>query len=184
MAELKWWEKPIRMARHEWMADLARVTELDLDELARQHAEEWHVNCEWIIGTPGIAPGLGWMTTFNSDKFEKYPELGDFDMLREYIPYAKKYGIHPLSYLNMHWYSFEFGERHPDWLQIMADGGVRPGESAIRVRNYAMRQLGVARVGVRPGAGGNEDRPRRGIPRRPGRLSRLLLLSGVSGEVQ
>ncbi len=122
MAELKWWEKPIRMARHEWMADLARVTELDLDELARQHAEEWHVNCEWIIGTPGIAPGLGWMTTFNSDKFEKYPELGDFDMLREYIPYAKKYGIHPLSYLNMHWYSFEFGERHPDWLQIMADG--------------------------------------------------------------
>ena len=122
MKTLKWWEKPIRMGRHEWMADLARVREMDLDELARSHAQDWHINCEWIIGTPGIAPGLGWMTTFDSDKFEKYPELGDFDMLREYIPHARKHGIHPLSYLNMHWYSFEFGEKHPDWVQIMADG--------------------------------------------------------------
>ena len=121
MAELKWWEKPIRMGRHEWMADLARVKDMDLDQLAREHAQEWHINCEWIIGTPGIAPGLGWMTTFNSDKFEKYPALGDFDVLREYIPHARKYGIHPLSYLNMHWYSYEFGEAHSDWLQTMAD---------------------------------------------------------------
>ncbi len=121
MADLKWWEKPIRMGRHEWMADLARIKDTDLDQLARDKAEQWHINCEWIIGTPGIAPGLGWMTTFNTDRFEKYSALGDFDMLREYIPYARKHGIHPLSYLNMHWYSYEFGEEHPDWVQIMAD---------------------------------------------------------------
>jgi hypothetical protein len=49
MAELKWWERPVRMGRHEWMADLARVRDMDLDELARQHAEEWQINCEWML---------------------------------------------------------------------------------------------------------------------------------------
>lgn len=122
MSELKWWEKPIRMGRHEWMADLARIKDRDLDEMAREKAEVWNINCEWVIGAPGIAPGMGWTTTFNTEKFTKYPDLGDFDMLREYVPYAKAHGIHPLSYLNMHWYSYEFGKQHPDWLQIMADG--------------------------------------------------------------
>lgn len=122
MSELKWWQKPIRMARHEWMAELHRIKDLDLDEIAREHAEDWNINCEWIIGTPGIAPGTAWLTTFNSDKFEKWPELGDFDLLREYIPYCRARGIHPLAYLNMHWYSYDFGEKHPDWLQLMSDG--------------------------------------------------------------
>lgn len=27
-----------------------------------------------------------------------------------------------LAYLNMHWYSYDFGTKHPEWEQRMADG--------------------------------------------------------------
>lgn len=119
---LKWQEKPIRMMRLDYLDALSRIMNADLDQLAKWKKEEWNVNCEWIIGTPGIAPGLGYLTTFNSPKFEKYPALGDFDLIREYLPYARKYGIKVLAYLNMHWYSYEFGKKHRDWEQRLKDG--------------------------------------------------------------
>ena len=90
--------------------------------LRREKKERWHVNCEWIIGTPGVAPGTGHLTTFAAEGFERYPGFEDFDLLREYLPHAKKYGIKLLVYLNMHWYSYEFAERHPDWEQRTSSG--------------------------------------------------------------
>lgn len=120
--DLEWWEKPVRMMRLDYGADLQRVMETDLDELARWKKEDWNVNCEWVIGTPGIAPGLGHLTTFNTPKFEKYPSLGDFDLIRKYLPHAHKHGLKVLAYLNMHWYSYEFGNSHPEWEQRTADG--------------------------------------------------------------
>lgn len=119
---MEWWRKPVRMMRLDYLDALKRMAESDMDKLARWKKEEWHINCEWVIGTPGIAPGLGYLTTFNTPKFEKYPALGDFDLIREYLPYAKKYGIRVLAYLNMHWYSYEFGRRHADWEQRVEDG--------------------------------------------------------------
>lgn len=120
--EMKWWERPVRMMRLDYGPELHRMREADLDILARSKKEEWHVNCEWIIGTPGIAPGLGYQVTFNTPFFEKYPGLEDWDLLRSYLPFARKYGIKVLAYLNMHWYSYDFGTRHPEWQQRMADG--------------------------------------------------------------
>lgn len=102
--------------------DLSRIKNTDLDALARSRRNEWHINCEWIVGTPGMAPGLGYQTTFNSPKFEKYPPLGDFDFVREYLPFAKKYGINLIAYLNMHWFAYDFADAHPDWEQKTADG--------------------------------------------------------------
>lgn len=110
------------MMRLDYGPDIQRMKADNLEMLARSKAEDWHINCEWVIGTPGIAPGLGHMTTFNTPYFEKYPALGDWDLIREYLPHARKYGIYVLAYLNMHWYSFEFGNQHADWLQRVGDG--------------------------------------------------------------
>ena len=119
---MKWHEKPVRMMRLDYIDQLARMKDADLDALARSKKEDWHVNCEWVIGTPGIAPGLGHLTTFDTPKFEKYAPLGDFDLVREYLPYARKYGIHVLAYLNMHWFSYEFAEQRSEWEQLLSDG--------------------------------------------------------------
>jgi len=110
------------MMRLDYLDALSRMAESDMDKLARWKKEEWNINCEWVIGTPGTAPGLGYLTTFNTPKFEKYPALGEFDLIREYLPHARKYGIRVLAYLNMHWYSYEFGEKHRDWEQRVEDG--------------------------------------------------------------
>lgn len=122
MSDLKWWQRPVRMMRRDYMTDLQRMRDADLDELARGMREDWHINCEWVIATPGVAPGLGWQTTFNTDKFHKYEALGDWDLIREYLPFARKYGLHLLGYLNMHWYSYDFAAAHPGWEQVDAQG--------------------------------------------------------------
>lgn len=119
---MKWHERPVRMMRLDYLDQLARMKDADLDALARSKREEWHVNCEWVIGTPGIAPGLGYLTTFDTPKFQKYPALGDFDLIREYLPHARKYGINVLAYLNMHWFAYDFADRNPGWEQLTADG--------------------------------------------------------------
>ena len=121
-AELKWHERPVRMMRLDYMDALDRMKDADLDALARSKRDDWNINCEWIVGTPGIAPGLGYYTTFDTPKFEKYPALGDFDMLRDYLPHARRYGIHVVAYLNMHWFAYDFADAHPGWEQITADG--------------------------------------------------------------
>ena len=108
--------------RLDYIDRLADMRDADLDALARSKAEEWHINCEWVIGTPGIAPGLGHFVTFDTPKFEKYPALGDFDLIRAYLPHARKYGIRALAYINAHWFSYDFADVHPGWEQLLADG--------------------------------------------------------------
>lgn len=120
--DLKWHQRPVRMMRFEYLDALSRMKDADLDALARSKRDDWRINCEWIVATPGIAPGLGHLTTFNAPGFGKYPSLGDFDLLREYLPYARKYGISVIAYLNMHWFAYDFAEQHPGWEQLMSDG--------------------------------------------------------------
>ena len=119
---MKWWERPVRMMRLDWGHEPQRIQASDLDTLARSKKEEWHINCEWVIGTPGIAPGLGYQTTFNTPLFEKYPALGEWDAIRSYLPHARKYGIHVLAYLNMHWYDYRFGDKKTSWQQRTQEG--------------------------------------------------------------
>jgi len=119
---VKWYEKPVRMMRWDYIGEYEKVKEMDLDAWAREKRERWHVNCEWIVGVPPAAPGTGNLTTFSAEGFERYPGFGDFDSLREYLPYARKYGIKLLVYLNMHWYSYDFAAKHPDWEQRIATG--------------------------------------------------------------
>ncbi|MDD3927593.1 MAG: beta-galactosidase trimerization domain-containing protein [bacterium] len=117
----KWWEKPVRMLRVDYAPDFAAVREEDLDALAGSRREEWQINCEWIVGTPGFAGG-GYRTTFKAEGYEICPGFENFDYLRSYTPYAHKHGISVIAYLNMHWYTYEFAEKHPGWEQITGAG--------------------------------------------------------------
>lgn len=118
----QWWDRPLRMMRWDYMDDFSKIRYEDLENLARLKREKLHINCEWIVGTPGVSPGLGYLTTFQAEGFERYPGFEGFDSLRSYTPYAHKYGIKVLVYLNMHWFSYEFAERHGNWEQITSSG--------------------------------------------------------------
>ncbi|MFA6111234.1 MAG: beta-galactosidase trimerization domain-containing protein [Candidatus Latescibacterota bacterium] len=89
---------------------------------ARMIGRELHVNLEWVIGTPGLAPGLGYLTNFQSDRCEVNPALGNGDPLRTYVPLARAEGIAVFAYTNMHWFATAFADRHPGWEQVLADG--------------------------------------------------------------
>jgi len=118
----KWWLRPVRMIRRDYLTDFSAFIGSDLDALARETKERWHANCEWVIAAPGCAPGMGQYTLFNSEEFEKLPGVGDFDLLREYLPHARRHGVRLVPYLNMHWYSYEFAVLHPGWEQLLEDG--------------------------------------------------------------
>ncbi|OIN98332.1 hypothetical protein AUJ66_01155 [Candidatus Desantisbacteria bacterium CG1_02_38_46] len=122
MSEKKWWEKPVRMLRHDFISGYDELTRRDLEKLAREKKEKWHINCEWMVGSLGASPGRGFQTTFEAKGFERVPGFEKFDLLRKYLPYAHKYGIHLLSYLNLHWFSYEFAKKHPGWEQITSSG--------------------------------------------------------------
>lgn len=119
---LQWWNRPLRMMRWDYMDDFSKIKYENLENLARMKKEKLHINCEWIVGTPGVSPGLGYLTTFQAEGFERYRGFEDFDSLRNYLPYAHKYGIKLLVYLNMHWFSYEFAKQHPGWEQITSTG--------------------------------------------------------------
>ena len=117
-----WWDRPVRMFRRDYIFDFSPFLKSDLNKTARETRKLWKANCEWIMATPGCAPGTGYLTTFNSDKFEKLPVLGSRDLLREYVPVAKKHNLYVIAYINMHWYSYEFAEKNPGWEQLCEDG--------------------------------------------------------------
>ena len=125
---LKWWQRPVRMMRRDFLGDFSYYMNNDLEEMAREAKEKWHINCEWIMATPGCAPGTAHLVTFNSDKFEKVPGLGEFDIIRSYLPHAKKHGIHLVPYINQHWYSYEFAKNNPDYTQQLLENGTAYGE--------------------------------------------------------
>jgi hypothetical protein len=121
-SDVDWWRRPVRMMRWDYGNDFAPLAAADMDELARQKRELWQVNCEWIMVNPGCAPGMAQYTLFNSDRFEKMPGLGQRDLVREYLPHARRHGIHVLAYVNLHFYSHAFADAHPDWEQVLEDG--------------------------------------------------------------
>ncbi len=125
--ELKWWQRPVRMMRRDFLGDFSYYQNNDLEEMARIAKEQWHINCEWIMATPGCAPGQAHLTTFNSDKFAKIAGLGNFDIIREYLPHARKYGIHLVPYINQHWYSYEFAKEHPEFAEQELEDGTAYG---------------------------------------------------------
>ncbi|MDD3926498.1 MAG: beta-galactosidase trimerization domain-containing protein [bacterium] len=44
------------------------------------------------------------------------------DLLGEYIPMAREAGIRVIVYFNVHWYTRDFGQQHPNWVQLRENG--------------------------------------------------------------
>ncbi len=112
---------PLRMIRIDYVPDFSIVESLEPEHVFKSLKEEWNINCVWLVGTLGF-DGLGHKTTFDANGYEKYEKLGKFDYLRTYVPFAKKYGIIVIAYMNMHWYRYEFAEKHSEWEQVTSDG--------------------------------------------------------------
>lgn len=117
-----WKERPIRMVRFDLLGQMLAADPQALERHARLVREELHANFEWVMGTPGAAPGLAYLANFQTPKLEVNPAIGDTDPIRTYVPIARKAGITLFAYLNMHWYSYTFADQHPDWEQRLADG--------------------------------------------------------------
>lgn len=118
----KWWQHPVRMMRRDYLGLFEKLAQSDLNELAHETQALWHCNAEWLMGTLGCAPGLGHVTTFDAPGFEKLARLGNRDLLREYLPLARKHGFKLITYLNLHWFSVAWAKEHPSWEQTVASG--------------------------------------------------------------
>jgi len=110
------------MLRVDYPSGWKKLKNLDFEKLVKIKKQFYHADIEWVLGSFGTYPGQGYLVSFNSSYFEKYPGLGDFDFIRSYLPYARKYGLKVISYLNLHWFSYKFAEKHSDWQQINYEG--------------------------------------------------------------
>lgn len=113
--------KHVRMINVNYTMDWGRVKELDFERVAKLKRERYHANMEWVMGAT-YCEGRGDLVSFDTPHFEKMPILGDLDLVREYTPIAEKYGIDVISYVNLHWYPYEFAEKNPGWEQVLKDG--------------------------------------------------------------
>ena len=110
-----------------WQDEPLRIVDVvtSFDELKRHSPAEWAemkaaqgYNVEHLE-VMNLFKGLddrGWY--FRS----KLASRENADFLRAYLPEAKKRGIRVMIYFNVHWYTREFGDQHPDWLQIREGG--------------------------------------------------------------
>lgn len=129
-AQKEWWKRPVRFMRVDYAPDFAQVKHMDLDALAKSRVEDWQINCEWVVGTPGFRDA-GHKTTFAAEGYETFPGFEDFDYLRTYTPIARKHGLRVVSYVNGHFYSPKFAAEHPGWEQITCRGVAYGTESPL-----------------------------------------------------
>ena len=114
-----WRQRPIRMGRFEGALP---VDPEQLAARARWVGRRLRVNFEWVIATPGHAPGLGYLANFQTERCQVNPALGGHDPLRTYVPLAQAEGVAVFAYMNMHWFATAFADQHPGWEQLQADG--------------------------------------------------------------
>ncbi len=119
---IEWWQKPLRIIRYDPLNDFSSFLNGDDAEHAREIRQVCHANCEWIMANGGSSPGTAPIVNFDSPHFEKNPTVGDRDILRDYLPHARREGIRVVAYINLHWFSYEFADAHPGWEQRLADG--------------------------------------------------------------
>ena len=117
---MKWWEKePLRIIEIFDCFDLKRLSPEEIARAVKKlGGNSQHFHCMQhstkIYGSGLDDRSLYFNTSAGSAQ--------NPDRLTEYIPYAKKYKIKIIVYFNVHWYTIDFGKRHPDWVQIKQDG--------------------------------------------------------------
>lgn len=115
MAENHWWRRPLTIADFglPGTEDIHKLNPAELAEIKSKlgfNAE--HLGCSDTLG------GEKCIFYFKTRIAESVPR----DLLSEYLPEAHKRGIRVLVYYNVHWINIEFGKKHPNWLQVDAEG--------------------------------------------------------------
>lgn len=117
---MRWWEKqPLRIVEIVDCFDLQRLSpEVLAKTVKKMGGNVQHFHCmELSKKESGSGLDDGSLHFKTSVASKQNP-----DRLAQYLPYAKKYGIRVVVYFNVHWYTPDFGKKHPDWIQIKEDG--------------------------------------------------------------
>ncbi len=111
-----WWERePLRII--DLVTSLDRIDYLPpAEQAARKAAQLYNAEHLQAMMLPGGLDDRGFY--FRS----RLASRQNPDFLGQYLPEAKKRGIRVMVYVNVHWYTREFGEKHRDWLQIRENG--------------------------------------------------------------
>lgn len=117
---MRWWEKEPLVIME--VADCFDSWKVPISTLARfmkdHHANAQHFHCMLLTKSAGSSGADDGGFYFNS----KLAAIKHSDRLKAYLPLAHRAGIRVIVYVNVHWYSKDFGSRHPDWLQKRHDG--------------------------------------------------------------
>ncbi|MBM3746222.1 MAG: hypothetical protein FJW34_10530 [Acidobacteria bacterium] len=117
----RWWEQePLRLL--DLVTSLGDIAFRPPAELAVRKSRQFY-NSEHL-DIMGMRRGLDDQGFFFSSKVAG---RSNRDYLREYLPEARRRGIRVMIYFNVHWYTTDFGEKHPEWRQIREDGSPLTG---------------------------------------------------------
>jgi len=112
--EQQWWQEPIRVLD---IANNSQIEQFDAEDFGKVckefHANVVHFQCHREGG--GFRPDRIFANSRVATKENR-------DILSEFIPVAKRYGIRIILYLNGHWFSQSFVDQNPDWWVIREDG--------------------------------------------------------------
>lgn len=110
-----WWEKePLRIL--DLVTSMGQITALDAAAAAEKQAHAFNSEHLEIMDIAGGADDKGFFFV-TQEAAQANP-----DILKAYLPEAKKRGLRVMIYFNVHWYKQSFGRQHPDWTQLQEDG--------------------------------------------------------------
>jgi hypothetical protein len=120
-APVPWWERePLRIVHV--ITSLDRIDALSPADLAAWKAAQlYNVEHLEVMGMSRKSAGGG----LDDQQFffvSKAAARGNPDYLRAYLAEAHRLGIRVFVYFNVHWYTSQFGEQHPDWRQVRENG--------------------------------------------------------------
>lgn len=110
-----WWEKtPLRII--DLVTSMGQITDLSTAVAAEKADHGFNAEHLEVMDIAGGEDDRGFFFV------TKEAAQANPDILKAYLPEAKKRGIHVMIYFNVHWYKQSFGKQHPDWVQLKENG--------------------------------------------------------------
>ncbi len=115
-----WWEaQPLRII--DLVTSTGQMRVLDASVAAEKAAQGYNAEHLEVIDIAGGGDDAGFYFS------TKVARPGNPDLLKAYLPEAKKRGIRVFIYFNVHWFKQAYGKLHPDWVQLKEDGSPLTG---------------------------------------------------------
>jgi hypothetical protein len=110
-----WWEsQPLRII--DLVTSMGQITDIGSAVAAEKADHGFNAEHLEVMDISGGEDDRGFYFV-TEEAAEAHP-----DILKAYLPEARKRGIHVMIYFNVHWYKQSFGKQHPDWVQIKENG--------------------------------------------------------------